>query len=117
LGDFEALKRRLEVFAEERDWDQYHSPKNLSMALIIEASELMEHFQWLTQEQSKNLLPEKLEEVEQELADIFIYLMRIAQKLDVDLFAAAQKKMDVNEEKYPSEIVRGSAKKYTEYTK
>jgi len=87
------------------------------MALAVEAGELMEHFQWLTQEQSKNLPHDKLEQVEQELADILIYLMRVAEKLDVDLFAAAQRKMDVNEEKYPSAIVRGSAKKYTEYTK
>jgi len=117
LNEFEELKERLQLFASERDWNQFHSPKNLSMALIVEAGELMEHFQWLTQEQSKNLPPEKHEEVEQELADILIYLIRLAQKLDVDLFAAARKKMDLNEEKYPSEIVRGSAKKYTEYAK
>ena len=117
MNTYEELKRRLLAFAEDRDWDQFHSPKNLSMALIVEAGELMEHFQWLTQEQSKSLPPEKLEEVEQELADILIYLMRLAQKLELDLFAAAHRKMDLNEEKYPSAIVRGSAKKYTEYTK
>jgi len=117
LNEYEDLKERLLEFAEERDWDQFHSPKNLSMALIVEAGELMEHFQWLTQEQSKSLPPEKHEEVEHELADILIYLLRLAQKLDVDLFAAAHRKMDLNEEKYPSAIVRGSAKKYTEYAK
>ena len=117
MNEFEELKERLLAFAEERDWDQFHSPKNLSMALIVEAGELMEHFQWLTQEQSRTLPPEKHAEVEQELADILIYLLRLAQKLDVDLFAAAHRKMDLNEEKYPSAMVRGSAKKYTEYKK
>ena len=117
MNEYEDLKERLLEFAEERDWDQFHSPKNLSMALIVEAGELMEHFQWLTQEQSKSLPPEKHAEVEHELADILIYLLRLAQKLDVDLFAAAHRKMDLNEEKYPSAIVRGSAKKYTDYAK
>ena len=107
--------RRLNTFAQERDWDQFHSPKNLSMALMVEAGELMEHFQWLTQEQSQKLAPDKLAEVEHELADILIYLTRLAAKLNVDLFAAARNKMDLNEKKYPAETVRGSAKKYTEY--
>jgi len=87
------------------------------MALMVEAAELMEHFQWLTQEQSYNLPPETLVEVEHELADILIYLTRLAGKLNVDLFAAALRKMDVNEKKYPADRVRGSAKKYTEYEK
>jgi NTP pyrophosphatase (non-canonical NTP hydrolase) len=117
LNKFEDLKERLREFAKDRDWDQFHSPKNLSMALMVEAAELMEHFQWLTQEQSNNLSPETLAEVEHELADILIYLTRIAGKLDVDLFAAALRKMDLNERKYPAETVRGSAKKYTEYEK
>jgi dCTP diphosphatase len=115
LNEFEALRERLQHFARERDWDQFHSPKNLSMALMVEAAELMEHFQWLTEEQSKHLPPEKLKEVEHELADILIYLTRLADKLNVDLLAAAQSKMDLNEKKYPAETVRGSARKYTEY--
>jgi dCTP diphosphatase len=115
VNDFEALKQRLETFVHERDWDQFHSPKNLSMALAVEAAELMEHFQWLTQEQSNNLPPDKLAEVEHELADILIYLLRLATRLDIDLFAAAQRKMDLNERKYPAATVRGSPKKYTEY--
>ena len=102
-------------FAEERDWDQFHSPKNLSMALIAEAAELVEHFQWLTEAQSSRLSAERLREVETELADIFIYLMRLADKLGVDLVAAAQRKMEINEAKYPADKVRGSARKYTEY--
>ena len=115
MNDLEALRDRLRTFAQERDWDQFHSPKNLSMALMAEVGELMEHFMWLTEEQSYNLPPDKQSEVEQELADIMIYLTRLAEKLEVDLFSAALKKMDLNETKYPAERVRGSAKKYTEY--
>ena len=85
------------------------------MALIAEAAELVEHFQWLTEEQSAQLASERLQEVETELADIFIYLIRMADKLGVDLLAAAERKMDINEAKYPADKVRGSAKKYTEY--
>ncbi len=114
-GDIEQLKLRLREFAAVRDWDQFHSPKNLSMALIAEAAELVEHFQWLTEAQSSKLTPDKLAEVEAELADIFIYLIRTADKLDIDLIAAAKKKIEHNEQKYPAEQVRGSAKKYTEY--
>ncbi len=114
-GDIEQLKLRLREFAAVRDWDQFHSPKNLSMALIAEAAELVEHFQWLTEAQSTDLKPDKLAEVEAELADIFIYLIRTADKLDIDLVAAAKKKIEHNERKYPAEQVRGSAKKYTEY--
>lgn len=117
MNEFEDLKQRLVEFARDRDWEQFHSPKNLSMALIVEAGELLEHFQWLTQDESYKLSPEKLKAVELELADILIYLTRIAGKLNVDLFAAALKKMDLNEQKYPAETVRGSAKKYTEYEK
>ena len=109
------LKARLQDFAKDRDWDQFHSPKNLSMALIAEAAELIEHFQWLTQEQSSNLPDDKLKQVEQELADILIYLVRIADKLDIDLIEAANKKVDMNKLKYPSSRVKGSARKYSEY--
>ncbi len=111
----ESLRHRLRKFAEERDWDQFHSPKNLSMALIAEAAELVEHFQWLTEAQSQRLPAAKLAEVEAELADIFIYLIRAADKLDIDLMQAAARKMEINEIKYPAKMVRGSAKKYTEY--
>ena len=115
MNSIEDLKNRLRHFAEERDWDQFHSPKNLSMALIAESAELVEHFQWLTEEQSKTLSADKLAEVEQELADIQIYLIRIADKLGVDLLKAVTNKIEINEKKYPAEKVRGSSKKYTEY--
>lgn len=117
IEDFEELKHRLSDFAAARDWDQFHSPKNLSMALIAEAAELVEHFQWLSQAESKIIQGDKLEAVRQELADIQIYLIRIADKLNVDLLAAVDKKIQLNEEKYPAEKVRGSSKKYTDYDK
>ena len=109
------FKHALREFAADRDWDQFHSPKNLSMALIAEAAELVEHFQWLTEDQSKSLPDSKRSEVELELADIFTYLVRLADKLDIDLLEAAEKKLEMNAEKYPADVVRGSAKKYTEY--
>lgn len=109
------LQEQLRRFAEERDWDQFHSPKNLAMALSVEASEIVEHFQWLTEQQSMELSPEQLAAVELELADAFIYMLRLADKLDLDLVAAAAKKMALNETRYPAEQVHGSAKKYTEY--
>jgi len=109
------LREHLRRFAQARDWDQFHSPKNLAMALIAEAAELVEHFQWLTEAQSAELSAEKKAEVAEELADVLVYLVRIADKLDIDLLAAASAKMAHNEAKYPAEHVKGSAKKYTEY--
>lgn len=113
-NDLDDLKQRLREFAEARDWDQFHSPKNLSMALSGEVAEIIEHFQWLTQEQSKHLPEEKLKEVKSELADTFIYLIRLADKLDIDLVEEAKNKIDINEQKYPVEKSKGNAKKYTD---
>jgi dCTP diphosphatase len=109
------LSQRLRSFARERDWEQFHSPKNVAMALIGEAGELIEHFQWLTEEQSYTLPPEKLEQVRLEMADIFIYLIRLSERLGVDLMAAVEDKIAINERKYPADKVRGSSKKYNEY--
>jgi len=114
-NELNELKLRLRQFADERDWNQFHSPKNLSMALIGETAELVEHFQWLSEEQSKTLPDDKHNEVALELADIFIYLIRIADKLNVDLINTAYKKIAINEQKYPVEKVKGKSKKYTEY--
>jgi NTP pyrophosphatase (non-canonical NTP hydrolase) len=111
----EALKNRLREFVRERDWEQFHSPKNLAMAMIVEAAELVEHFQWLTEEQSHHLNPEKLLEVEHEIADTFVYLLRLSDVLGIDLITAANAKIDLNAKKYPAEKVRGSNAKYTEY--
>ncbi len=115
MDKLDELRMRIRQFAEERDWRRYHSPKNLSMALIAEAAELVEHFQWLSEEQSSNLDEQKLEEVRQELADIQIYLITIADKLEVDLLDAVSRKLEINAKKYPAEKVRGQTKKYTEY--
>lgn len=117
MSELEKVKIRLRQFAEERDWDQFHSPKNLSMALSAEVAEIVEHFQWLTEKQSQNLPQHKLDEVETELADTFIYLIRLADKLNIDLLTAAQSKIEINEHKYPIEKAKGNAKKYTELDK
>jgi len=115
MTDIEKLQQRLQEFADQRDWNQFHSPKNLAMALMVEAAELAEHFQWLTQQESYELEDEKLEKVAEELADIFVYLVRLADRLGVDLPAAVDRKITLNEQKYPAERVRGSARKYNEY--
>ena len=114
MQSLEQIKTRLREFAAERDWDQFHSPKNLSLALIVEAAELVEHFQWLTEEQSQNLPADKLAEVAQEIADIQIYLIRLADKLGVDMEKAVNAKIELNEKKYPADKVRGSAVKYND---
>ena len=111
MNTLDDLKQRLRQFARERDWEQFHSPKNLSMALIVEAAELVEHFQWLTQEQSQKLPAETLREVEHEMADVFIYLTRMADLLGVDLMEAARRKIELNAKKYPAHEVRGKADK------
>ncbi len=114
-SDLQMLRDKLREFAKARDWDQFHSPKNLNMALMVEVAELMEHFQWLTEEQSGKLTPDKKSDVAEELADILLYLVRLADKLGVDLKDAALLKLEKNALKYPADKVRGSAKKYSEY--
>ena len=113
MADLESLRDQLRTFAAERDWDQFHSPKNLAAALAVEASELLEHFQWLTEAQSQQLPPETLGEVRAEVADVLLYLIRISDKLGIDLVEAAKAKILLNAEKYPVEKARGSSKKYT----
>ena len=108
------LRDALRDFAAARDWDQFHSPKNLASALAVEAAELLERFQWLTEDESRRLPPAELEKVRHEMADVLNYLVRLADKLDVDLLEAARAKIAINEQKYPADEVRGSAKKYSE---
>ena len=110
------LQMELREFAVARDWEKFHTPKNLAMALTVEAAELLEQFQWLTPEESQNLEAGRRANVESELADIQIYLARLADLLDVELLEACSRKIEKNENKYPAEKVRGSAKKYTEYS-
>jgi len=106
--DIPKIQARLEEFALERDWDQYHSPKNLSMALSVEASELMEIFQWIGAEESRKVVdhPDKLGEVEAEIADICIYAIRLAGVIGIDLETAIDQKIDQNIEKYPASANR-----------
>lgn len=116
-SDLLALRAIVRQFVDERDWDQFHSPKNLASALTVEAAELLEHFQWLQSGRVEELGPDKLKEVRHEMADVLVYLVRLADKLDVDLFAAVEEKMVLNRAKYPAEQVRGDARKYYEYKK
>ena len=108
------LRTRLLQFAQARDWLQFHSPKNLSAALVVEAGELLEHFQWLTDEESRNLAPAKREAVAAEMADVFIYLVQLSSAMGVDLVRAAEQKIDLNEQRYPADRARGHNKKYDE---
>jgi len=109
------LDRRLVQFARERDWEQFHSPKNLAMALAGECGELIAHFQWLTEAESRTLSPSKKQEVAHEMADILIYLIRLSERLDLDLLAAAEEKIAINERRYPADKVRGDARRASEY--
>ena len=111
MDSLDDLDRRLVRFAQERDWEQFHSPKNLTMALAGEVGELMEHFQWLTEAQSMALDTAKKQEVAHELADCLIYLVRIAERLNIDLIAAAYQKIAINEQRYPADKVRGVARR------
>jgi NTP pyrophosphatase (non-canonical NTP hydrolase) len=119
LGIFEAnpllpLVEALRAFAQARDWEQFHTPKNLACALSVEASELLEHFQWLTETQSQSLSPDRQQAVAAEAADVFLYLLQLCDKLGIDLIAAAQAKMLVNAQKYPVDKARGNSAKYTD---
>lgn len=111
--DFDNLKRKLAEFADARDWQRFHSPKNLSMALAAEAGELLELFQWLTEAQSAEPDSTLRREIAHELADILIYTVRLADGLDIDLDAAVAEKMQINADKYPVALARGNATKYS----
>lgn len=115
MRDLEELKSRVREFVAERDWDRFHSPKNLAMALSVEASELVELFQWLTEEESGRLDPERRRRVADELADVLWFLVRLSDRLGVDLLEAAERKIAVNAAKYPADRVRGQSRKYSEY--
>ena len=111
---FDELAGRLAAFARERDWEQFHSPKNLAMAVAAESAELLEHFQWLTEAQSCDLAPAQRDQAALEMADVLLYLVRLADQLGVDLLAAAHRKIGLNAEKYPVDKSRGHSRKYTE---
>ncbi|MGZ8839287.1 MAG: nucleotide pyrophosphohydrolase [Candidatus Aminicenantales bacterium] len=109
------LIKKLREFAADRDWEQFHSPKNLSMALSVEVAEILEHFQWLTEEQSCNLDRETLTKVRQEIGDVQIYLARLADQLGLSPLEAALEKLEINRQKYPPDKARGNSKKSTEF--
>jgi dCTP diphosphatase len=109
------LRARINLFVQERDWGQFHSPKNLAMAMIVEAGEVVEHFQWMTERESKNLDAEAREKVGHELSDTFVYLLRIAEVCGIDLIEATNQKIDLNAKKYPVDKAKGSNAKYTKY--
>jgi dCTP diphosphatase len=113
-ASLDALRDLLRKFAAERDWDQFHSPKNLAIALSVEAAELLEHFEWMPETESAALGRDLKCRVREEVADVLLYLVRLADKLEIDLLAAASDKIQLNAEKYPVEKARGSSKKYTE---
>lgn len=115
MDDLDTLREAVRRFAAERDWERFHSPKNLASALAVEAAELLEPFQWLTEEQSRSLSAEQAEAVRREMADVLIYLVRLADQVEVDLLAAARDKMAENAQKYPVEKARGSARKYSDF--
>ena len=114
MTNFESLISQIENFATERDWDQFHSPKNLAMALAAEAGELIAEFQWLTEDESRNLNSEKKQKVQDEIGDVIIYTLRLCAKLDIDPVKAAAQKIQKNAEKYPVSKSRGNARKYNE---
>jgi NTP pyrophosphatase (non-canonical NTP hydrolase) len=114
VTELESLREQLQDFAAERDWDQFHSPKNLAMALSAEAGELLEVFQWLTDEQSRRLPPEALAAADEEIADVLLYLVRLGDKLGIDPIDAARRKLLANAARYPADKARGNARKYTE---
>lgn len=116
-SQFEQIRDDIRQFVTERDWAQFHTPKNLATALCVEAAELLEHFQWLQNGSRAELGEEKRQQVQHEMADVMVYLMHLAEQLDVDLFDAVREKMVLNRIKYPAEQVRGDARKYDEYKK
>ena len=115
--DLKKINSEIEKLVHERDWDQFHSVKNLSMALSVESSELMEIFQWMSEEQSNQVHndPKTLAKLEDEVADVFVYLMRIVSKSHINLEQAVSNKLKKNAEKYPIEKSKGNSKKYTEF--
>ena len=111
------LKELVKEFCEERDWDQYHNAKDLAIGIITESSELLEHFRFKSAKEVEEVIKQKKGEISEELADILFFILRLAQRYDIDLSSEFQKKMEKNTKKYPIEKAKGSNKKYTEYDK
>ena len=116
MTTMDSLRDEIRQFAQERDWDQFHNPKNLAIGVNVESSELLELFQWIPDSQSGNLDSSVLEKLKDEIGDVLIYLVNLADKLDLDPLACANSKLEKNRVKYPASQVHGSARKYTEYS-
>ena len=114
-NQLENLRNLIRTFVDERDWGQFHTPKNLSMAMSVEVAELLEHFQWLKTGTRDELRDESLTQIQHEVADILVYLIRFADKLEIDLESAVIHKLKLNAEKYPVDKVKGDSRKYNEY--
>jgi len=114
MKTLEEVTERIRKFRDARDWMQFHNPKNLACSIVVEASELLEHFQWKTPEESAEIVSSRRDEISEEIADVAVYLIELADNLGIDLFAAIDRKMKINEAKYPVEKAKGSAAKYTE---
>ncbi len=114
-SEIQQLTLSIREFVDERDWEQFHSPKNLAMAISVEVAELVEIFQWMTELQSQNLNQKQKQAVEEEVADVMTYLIRLSDRLDIDLVRAVERKLVISRKKYPAELVRGRSQKYSEY--
>jgi NTP pyrophosphatase (non-canonical NTP hydrolase) len=114
-SEIQKLQAALREFSRVRDWEQFHSPKNLASALVVEAAELLEPFQWLTEEQSRQLSIEKKVHVCDEIADVLLYLLQLADVLQIDPLEAAWRKLTANADKYPVPLAKGSSAKYTDF--
>ena len=117
MSEIAELTERLRAFRQMRDWDQFHHPKDIAVSIVLEACELLEHFQWKTNEQAEEYIRLNREEIGDEAADVLIYLIQFCDRAGIDLAAAVQRKIEKNEKNYPADRVKGSAKKYTEYEK
>lgn len=114
MTELEEIRQKIREFRDERDWMQFHNPKNLACSIVIEAAEVLEHFQWKTPQESEAVARDKHDEIASEIADVGIYLIELADNLDIDLLKAIKEKLAVNAKKYPVHKARGSASKYTE---
>lgn len=114
MDPIETLTKRIIDFRDRRDWKQFHNPKDLALSLVLEAAELMEHFQWKNPEEMKKHLIDKKEDVSDELADVLYWVLLIAHDFDIDILVALENKIKKNEEKYPEDKAKGSRAKYTE---
>lgn len=115
MAELDRLIERIRTFNKERDWEQFHSPKNLVMALVVEVSEIAEHFQWLKENESKKLSAKKVAEIEEEIGDVMLFLLNLCDKLGIDAVKAAEEKLEKNRKKYPVEKAKGNSRKYSEY--